>query len=193
MTPEYISAIAALFGAVGWPIAIVTVVVLLRREITQLLGRLDQLNFGGTGFIFNKAAAKAEIKDAAENLAESIEGAEVSRQWPQLDQTMRVMIDTDPAGAVVFSWKQLEESLIKLADKHDVWLDLRSARKSAEQLREAGAISSEMAEAIKSLYSTYKSATHSYAFSLDKSSIEEYVIVTLETREAIEKTLSGRL
>ncbi|SCX31874.1 hypothetical protein [Agrobacterium rosae] len=192
MSPELLTAIAAIFGSIAWPVAIIVVVIVMRREITHLLSRLEHVNFAGNGMSFNKAALKADIQDAAENLAESAETEATSTRRPALDLTMTALIDTDPVQAVVFSWRRLEQAMIELADAHNVWLDLRSARKSAEQLRGVGAISLEMAEVIKSLYSTYKSAMHSYNFALDKPSIEQYVLLTIETRDAILKMLSTK-
>ncbi|WP_395517193.1 hypothetical protein [Pseudorhizobium flavum] len=185
MTAEFINAIAALIGAISWPLAVVGVVLLLRREISQLLGRLDHMNFGGTRLAFDKQM-KAEIIDAAENLAESAEGAHAAPAERKLDKTMMKMVETDPTGAIVFSWKLVQDALVDLSNKHGIWLDLRSARKSAEQLCMAGAISPEMAEVIKSLYSTYKRAIHSYDFAPDQQSIEEYVFLTQEAVQAIE-------
>ncbi len=192
MSPEFLTAISSLCGAIAWPLSIFLVVVVMRREITQLLGRLEQVNIAGNGMSFNKAALKADIQEAAENLAESVEAEAASSRRPVLDPTMMALIDIDPVQAVVFSWKRLEAAMVELADRHNVWIDLRSARKSAEQLRQVGAISAEMVEVIKSLYSTYKSAMHSYDFALEKGSIVEYVLLTIESQDAIHKTLAKR-
>ncbi|MFK4771343.1 hypothetical protein [Rhizobium sp. ZW T2_16] len=188
MHAETINAVAALVGAIGWPLAIVVVVMMLRREISQLLSRLEHMNIGSTGLAFNKIL-KAEIIEAAESLAEAPEGGIAAPTKRALDKTMEKMIQNDPAGAVVFSWKQVQEVLVRLGDKHNVWLDLRSGRKTADQLCEVNAISSEMADVIKSLYSTYKRAIHSYDFAPDQSTVVDYVIVTQDTVEAIEKRL----
>lgn len=187
MTPELINAIAALVGAIGWPVAIVVVIFVLRREIAGLLGRFENLNFAGTAVAFNQKAAKAEIIDAGENLAESPEGSNAPRGNSALDATMLKMIETDPFQAITFSWKSLVGALVDLADQHNMVLDLRSARKSADQLNAASIISSEMAEAIKSLYSIYKRALHSYTIDIERASLEEYVRIASETEQAILK------
>lgn len=163
--------------------------VLLRGEISHLLARVENLNVAGSAIQFNKLKARAEISVAAENLAESAEGAQIQQERPNLDETMLRMIKNDPAEAVIFAWKELQSVMVTLADKNRIWVDLRSIRKAADQLSEARLIPVEMADAIKSLYSTYKSAMHSYDFTLDFETLVEYVRLTIETRQAIEKQL----
>jgi hypothetical protein len=187
MTPDLINAIATLVGAVGWPLAIVTIVFGLRREIAGLLARVENFNIAGTAVAFNNKAAKAEILDAGENLAESPEGSGVVQSETVIDPTMSKMIDNDPVNAIAFSWRSVESALVDLAHQHGLVLDLRSARKSAAQLSSAGIISPEMAEAIKSLYSTYKRAIHSYTIDFERASIEDYVRIANETERAILK------
>ena len=49
-----------------------------------------------------------------------------------------------------------------------------------------------MAEAVKSLYSTYKRAIHSYTIDFERASIEDYVRIALETERAIVKLTVGK-
>ncbi|API53622.1 hypothetical protein BMW22_20205 [Rhizobium leguminosarum] len=193
MSPEYLSAIASLLSAVGWPVAVVTTVLVLRRELSGLLTRMKLVRFGSNEVGFDATSFETNNAVAAEKLSQSSEAAEVLKKPAPLDQTMAYMIETDPANAVIFSWQRLQRSMLDLAEAHGIHLDLRSGRKMGEQLRDASLISPQLADVIKSLYSTYKSATHSWEFLLESSAIEQYVVLTRETREAIETARGGSL
>lgn len=45
-TAALINALATLLGAVAWPVAIFSIVALLRKQIVELLGRVENLNMG---------------------------------------------------------------------------------------------------------------------------------------------------
>lgn len=188
MSPEFLSSLAAFVSALSWPLAAVSIVILLRKEISKLLQRVQSLNVAGAAIQLN-SLVQAEISDARESLAESKEGLEVQVQPSKLDETMRRMIETDPVNAVAFAWGQLQDVLVELATKKNIRIDLRSIRDSVNKLKKNDFISDEMADAIVSLYKTYKQVIHSYDLPLDEDALGDYVILTAQTREVITKSL----
>jgi hypothetical protein len=185
MAPEWLNGVAAIISALSWPAALITIVFVLRRELSHLIRRIQGVNFAGSNVQFSKEI-KDNIAEAQESFDTSAEAMSASETSPKIDQTMRDMIQKDPFEAMVFSWERLKGSIVELAARRGISLDLRSMRRCTNQLVAGNVISKEMADTIVRLNSTYKSIVRTEYFELDDSTVEDYVTVTLETKQALD-------
>jgi hypothetical protein len=112
---DILSFVAAVIGAVAWPVAVILLVWLLRFELRDLLRIVKKLKAG---------PVEAEFDRQIENLR-----AEAQAAAPQLQPTTEVQTQTDPLidlatrhprAAILETWRQVEFALRRLADSRDL-------------------------------------------------------------------------
>lgn len=179
-----INSIASLLGSVAWPIAVFSVVCLLRKQIVDLLGRVENLNVGDKSIKFRQAAISA-LNDAVDHLAESQEADSAPAMAAPLDEALAELIEDDPREAILRQWDRVQRALVSLAGRHDVDIDLRSMHRTARVLTEEKLISDELGAALEELYKSCKYARRVYEFDLPQEIVEGYVRATNEAIRAL--------
>ena len=179
-----INSIAALLGAVAWPLAIFAIVALLRNQIIDLLGRVENLNMGDNSIKFKQAAISG-VTEAVVQLAEAQEADPSSQPLAPIDETTLELIEDDPRGAVLEQWDRVQRALSVLAERHNMAIDLRSMRQTTSVLRGKGLISDELGAALQELYKSCKYARRVYEFDLPRETVEGYVRATNEAIRAL--------
>ena len=108
---DWVEAVVTVVTALIWPVAVVTIVVLLRRQLTALIGRMSRLNAVGVEAEFShEAAATAELAEAT--LPEppntvALPSSMPLTPHPTLDQLL-LEAKGHPIGAMVRAWQLLE-------------------------------------------------------------------------------------
>ena len=101
---DWLDFFASIIGSLAWPLATVTLVVLLRGEIVQLLGRLRW---------FRYRDLELEFGEQVQNIREEAEQADLPRaEIP--DQDLRLAV-TSPRALVLESWLRIEQALASYA------------------------------------------------------------------------------
>jgi hypothetical protein len=108
-TVDPLQFVASLLQSLSWPVAVVVVSLLFRRELTALLTRLRTVKVPGGEATFGEQLASAEATvDAFKDSAPEVVAAEDDRPPEQAPVT------TDPSGLVLSSWEALSEALFAL-------------------------------------------------------------------------------
>ncbi len=183
-TTAFIHSIAALLGAIAWPLAVFCIVVLLRRQIVDLLGRVENLNMGDKSIQFRQAAISG-VTEAVEHLAESIETEASPPLRGSIDETMMDLIERNPREAILHQWDRVQRALSELADRYDLAIDLRSMHRTALVLKDRNLISDEFGTALNDLYKSCKYARRVTEFDLPQEVVEDYVRATNDAIAAL--------
>jgi len=181
-----INAVATLLGAVAWPLAIFSIVALLRKQIVELIGRVENLNMGDNSIKFRHDAIFS-VQEAVEQLAESSELDANTAAAAPIDDMMKELIEDDPREAIAKQWYRVQRALTTLADSHGLNIDLRSMRRTAMVLKDAGLISDEFGTALEELYKSCKYARRVDEFDLPQETVEAYVRATNDAIGALKK------
>jgi hypothetical protein len=183
-TTALINSIASLLGAIAWPVAIFSIVALLRKQIIELIGRVENLNMGDNSIKFRQAAISG-VTEAVEQLAESHEADAATDAAAPIDERTMELIEDDPREAVLGQWDRVQRALTSLADRHGLDIDLRSMQQTVLVLKGAGVISDELGAALKELYKSCKYARRVYEFNLPPETVINYVRATNDAIRAL--------
>ncbi len=103
-TAEIIRAI----GALAWPVIVVIALWLLRDPLRSAVGRVSEVDVGGTKVVLQKQA------DDAANTTKAALGAAGTRMAAQpLIDTAKAKATTNPSGAVLDAWAGIEDVVRK--------------------------------------------------------------------------------
>jgi hypothetical protein len=155
------SKIAEVLGSLAWPALLVTVLIVYRRHVAGLFGRLQEFSLGGAKAVFEKELEKAGEK------AEEIEpeGAHQPPPVPTADDPYLFLAKNFPEAAVMQEYKEIEALLnegtqdmpvSRMSDRinvskaarwllddnaYQLFLSLREARNAAAHARASNGIS----------------------------------------------------
>jgi hypothetical protein len=185
-TAALINSIATLLAAVAWPLAMFSIVALLRQQIVELISRVENLNMGDKSIKFRLAAITG-VTEAVEQLAESHELDAAVESTSPIDDIMKELVEDDPREAILRQWDRVQRALTNLAARHGLDIDLRSMHRTALVLKGAGLISDELGAALEELYKSCKYARRVYEFDLPQETVEDYVRATNDAIGALKK------
>lgn len=139
----------------AWPI----VVIIFRKEIIALLGRLTKASAGGVSLEFQKEAEQAKTQLQGLRLESLLLEAPADRTLRYQGQGTRVEIDeaSSYVGQVIRAWARIENLAIEFAERLDIVESLNSrlrrpnVRRVMEALHARGLISAEVLEIVKNL------------------------------------------
>ncbi len=107
---------AALVDSLAWPAAVVAVAILLRRELVELLHRLQSLKFPGGEVMFALQNAEKVVADAARDAEAQGDGAAGRQEIIEFSPVV-AMSSTAPRQAVIDAWGLLEYQLNVASDR----------------------------------------------------------------------------
>ena len=122
---------------ISWPVAAVTIAVLLRREIVKLLGRLRRLSGSWGTAEFDEELEKSGRQLTAVSMEAGTVNADAAPAepegastgaWAQISEASTI----DPEGVILRAWQKLERDLAAMQPQHDLatggqWLLPRNA------------------------------------------------------------------
>lgn len=181
-----LNSIAAVLGSVAWPIAVFAMVAIMRKQIVELIGRVENLNVGDKSIKFREAAISG-VTEAVEQLADSQEAETKPAAEAPIDDAILEMIEDDPRLAILTQWDRVQTALKKLAERHSLNIDLRSMYQTAQTLRAENLVSDELGEALVQLYKSCKYARRVYEFDLPQETVIGYVRATNDAIQALKK------
>lgn len=170
--PEILDAMAKLIAAFAWPGTAITILLLLRPEIKNLLSRVKRGKFG---------SAEIELAEYLHDAAEQSE-RELPLTTPPADAIEKAT--NDPRGTVLSAWIDVEAALRNLLKARDLGkghtrIDKRPLT-SIRLLQEAGILSPNYIALFQDLRVIRNAAAHSSDFSLPAESVVQFVQLTEE-------------
>jgi hypothetical protein len=160
---------ASVLHAVAWPVALVFIVLLFRRQIVGLIPQLQEASFLGTNWKFQKQEAEAAIMAAPANAAASKLLANLPGGPPE-----RI-------GRMVHTWNGIEAWLRQrvsppgLDPAPPVTMLIRAG------LQE-GVLTTEQAQGLRGLYAMRNLAVHGRASDISEARVKEFLTIALAIR-----------
>jgi hypothetical protein len=150
---DWLQFFASIIGSTAWPIGLVICVLLLRRELVSLLGRLRRFKYGDAEAEFGE-----KLEEAAQEIAEL--PAPAHRALRQESTKPRDVEDFSNNSAVFVSWLEVESAILNLARKAKVLRTNMPASIAADILLKKELIDYPTYRAIRELMNLRNIAVH---------------------------------
>ncbi len=99
--------------ALAWPIATIVIVILLRSEVSSLLGRIKKIKHKDS-----EIDLADEVSDAVKS-ADKVLSKSAAEKTPEQERIGRLAEDS-PRGAILDSWLSIEEAIAGYALRHGI-------------------------------------------------------------------------
>jgi hypothetical protein len=182
--------ISSILSALAWPIAVIFIVIILRRPLRHLLLRLETLRGPGVEATFER-----QIEEAKDEVASAVAGSpQVQRSEESRQERLEVddllqLADVSPRAAILEAWLRVESALAEAAAKLDLPPNMRRGTLLfIETLERQGVMSPEVGRAIRRLRNLRNVVVHTPTLDISRESIIDYV----ETAEFIVRSLRSR-
>lgn len=180
--------IAALVQALAWPVAVLLIVLIFRKKITELLSeRMTRFKAGPLEVEWARqiSETQAELEEA---------GATPPVTSDLMDPTMRDLAQRSPSAAIVEAFAQIESALRRVAKS---WLpeedtDRPGGLRLARLLERRGALPEETVRAVEGLTVLRNLSAHGRAGDLTVERAVEYLALAQAVIFAIDQTSRSR-
>jgi len=182
---DILTFLAQLAAALGWPIATIIIILILRKPIAGLIPLLQRLKYKDLELDFGRRIE--EIKD---EVADELPPASEVQALPSApDSSIITLARVSPRSAVMEAWRSLEETLIQRARK-----ELAAKGENEQPLLPHRAIMflersgnfKNIIPILKDLRGLRNEAAHAPDFALSPESAIEYASVAERVRQEIE-------
>jgi hypothetical protein len=151
---DWLQFFASLVGSLAWPSALVAMVLLLRRELVQILRRLRRLKYGD---------AEAEFGEKLEEVEEEIEELPVPKSAlprHEFRQYFKGLDRFSNNSAVFISWLEVESAILNLARRAKLLQPNMPASRAAQLLLQEEMIDRPTFQAVRELQELRNIAVH---------------------------------
>jgi hypothetical protein len=146
---------ASITGSIMWPTAVVTIVLIFRKEVARLLRQAKKLGAAGIHL------EVAEQVAAARNSAAAVHGEQSGQSTPaKLDPAFMELAKSFPEAAVLHAYKELERVLQQIEFRLSSDRPHRTSVEVVQALYEKGEISQNVVRLFEDLRQAKNSAAH---------------------------------
>jgi hypothetical protein len=165
---------AETWKAIAWPGAVLVVVLMLRREVGELIGRVQEIPFRGGSIKFGIKEVKQLADEAHLPEAETPAPEVIRLRPPGLLPYLQGVAEVSPRLAIIEAWRRLEGELM---DKVTGWRGpgRPTGMRLTEQLLREEVIDPNLAQIIDRLRFVRNKAIHARDFEVSGSDALEYV------------------
>ena len=169
---DVLTFIAELFKASAWPVAVVTVALVFRKQFRGLLGRLKKGKVGPAEFEFENAVLELQQEAAELKLPAASQSA-----VPSLSQAT-----LEPRAVILQSWLEVEAAVESLARKHGLFNALATPSSShlVRALKRAGVLKPEYVGVFSELRLLRNQAAHERDFNPSPESVQAFARLAKE-------------
>ena len=180
--------ISSVFSALAWPIAVIFIVIVLRRPLRRLLSRLETFRGPGVEATFNReaGAARDEAASAVAGLP-NVQKDDESKQEDLEYADLLQLADVSPRAAILETWSRIEVALAEAGTKVPPNIR-RGALSFILTLEREGLISPEVGSALRRVRNLRNVAVHTPDLDISKESIVDYI----ESAKSIIRSLRDR-
>jgi len=165
--------VASLVNSLAWPVAVLIVAVLFRRQLSGLLaGPLTSLKAGPLEAVWDREVAEvvAELPQPQPSATESRGGAGTNR--------LREIARAAPAAAVLTAFAEIEEQLQQILVDAGLDAGRGGAVQMARRALEAGLVQPEVVKAVEGAAVLRNLAAHGRESDLDEARALDYLALT---------------
>ncbi|WP_133256040.1 hypothetical protein [Rhodopseudomonas palustris] len=153
---DWLQFFSSMTSSLAWPIATVTIVLLLRMSVVKLLPRLRHFKYKDIEAQFSDGLK--EVEDEASKLPIPTLPAPISAES---SERFNRILEASPSYAVLEAWLQVEAALQDLASQSELNIEKRSPTfQILRQLRHQGILDDPTYAALKDLRSLRNLAVH---------------------------------
>jgi hypothetical protein len=169
--------ISSILSALAWPVAIVIIVIVLRRPLRHLLSRLETLRGPGVEATFQRQLEEAREEAVAAAASLPVGQRRDANQQERLEYSdLLQLADLSPRAAILDAWLRLEFALTEAAKRADVPLtERRGILGLIEELEKRGIIAPELRSPLRRLRNLRNVAVHAIDFDVPKDSVIDYI------------------
>lgn len=170
---------------VSWPIAIIIIVIILRRPLGQAILTISRLRYKDFEAEFGKVLEDSESRGKELELPPPEDLIEISTEPIRGSQPYDILsrlAEVSPRSAVAEAWRITELSLMEAAKLHDMEIDVKSPRnrrQAIHRLFKEIKLGDNFLELYESLRKMRNDAVHAYEFELDSRDAMRYVDLSL--------------
>lgn len=175
---------------VVWPATILTIVVLLRNPIAQLVPTLKTLKYKELEIEFEKEAGSI-LAEAERDLPEPTPAPEFPATEEEAPDVRFSTLQTEPAGDVITAWRHLELDLRSLAERNNVQSN-RSIRSLILALEEVNLLLPEQVSLILRLAAYRNRVAHTAEEAITFDAASSYNAAVQLVRSTIGRTDAER-
>jgi len=189
---DWLTFIASMVGSLAWPIAAVSVVLVLRRALNRLLPELNRVKYKDLELEFGKEVAQARVE---------IEAAPTTRQLPEstarppLKQPyFETLAEVSPRAALLEAWLPFEVAASRIGETLALSQPGRAIQmpRLIEGLTREGILTDDEARAIARLRALRNKVVHAPVVDLSPQDVAAYAGLLQEVTEAMERRVNAR-
>jgi hypothetical protein len=165
---------AELAKALGWPIAVVFMVIFLRHPLKDLIRNVRRFKYRDFELDWGEKLESAERKAEAAQLPRPAP-AELPPGILGLQTARYLASEADSRAGIIEAWRHVEEALWQTALRADVLPRWRTARALTRELLKRGLISAEVAGLLDDLRVLRNQTVHTWGVAPNAEQAEEYI------------------
>lgn len=158
---DWLQFVSSVIGALAWPAAVITIIVLLRAPLGRLVPLIRTLKY--KDLQIDVGQELEAVKESVEATADQSERKE--KPTPAFQQLAKI----EPRAAVLSAWAPIELALRDLGVRHNVYKLGMPIYLLAEELSRAGILNSATFQALRGLMRIRNEAMHLAPISYDEA------------------------
>lgn len=156
---DWLQFLSSVIGSLAWPLVVLVLLVLLRRHLGPLAGRLEELSLPG--------GAKAKFKEQLESGRQSAETVALDAPnaierpvSPAMDGTFLELAKNYPDAAISQAWKEVEDVLLEIRGRLPDVQERSNLNSVVRRLKERGLIDGAAEKLFLNLRQARNTAVH---------------------------------
>ncbi len=168
-----------------WPITVLIIFLLLRRQIEMLFPSLQRFSYGGLELDFSR-----QVQELSQRVRQALPTPAANTGLEALRQHLIDLAPISPRAAVLEGWLQVERAAVDATKRHNLELSSRDARSPlllGQALEDAGIISDRTTAIYHRLRNLRNIAAHANEFSIEPDLAIEYVDLAVRLTDYLQK------
>jgi hypothetical protein len=171
---DWFEFIASLVNSLAWPMAVVILVLILRKPLAGLIPLLQRLKYKDLELEFGR-----RVEEVSEKLVAAIPRPTL-KYVPSPSESRAIQLaEVSPRAAVMEAWREVERAVIGAAKRNDLSTGKEQGRvtslRAIRSLEQAEMVERDKARLLNDVRVLRNQAAHAPEFALSKDSAIEYV------------------
>ena len=181
--PDFLVGLA---DAAAWPLVVLVLILILKKPLLELIPLIENIRYRNFEISFNRRLANVELQFG------------FRRTFYGHDRVLfKVMQDASahPRGAIIEAWVEIEKAMVELQRTSEIEMRpwrTRSYAQLARVLLESEMINSELAEAIRELWTMRNQAAHASELAITEDLALRYVALASRVISELRETIQNR-
>lgn len=180
---EYLPFISCLIKSIAWPVAVVLIVLLLRRSLAHLILSLKSFRYRDLELGFEQKLSEVKRGFKKIEIDTSSDNSKSTPLWNRiLNQT-----EESPTSSILNAWEEILSTIEYLAEKYEFSIHIFPFRKMIEDLCDMRIINIEQAEVIENLLALRNLAAHGGDLRINVRQAREVIFLSRKLAEYLKR------